>query len=277
MFTNEQIIAYYDHTDKDYCKKWGQNSLSLGYWDETTRSLGQAIRRMNDVMIQTAQILSSDRVLDAGCGVGGPAVDLVQKTKCNVIGITLSQQQVNVATKYSEKQRVNHLTEFKVMDYCKTSFPDSAFDVVWARESVCHTPVKKDFIKEAYRLLKKGGRLIVVDGFKVRHSMTRKEVDLSKKVMHGFRVWDMDTIEDFVETIRAVGFDEIQVKDITQNVLRSIKHARYISFPGMFLFPLRYWLGSRNQDRLGNAGAAYFLYEAIQRNLFKHQLVLGVK
>jgi ubiquinone/menaquinone biosynthesis C-methylase UbiE len=54
---------------------------------------------------------------------------------------------------------------FHVMDYTQTNFADESFDVVWACESMSSASDKKAFIAEAYRLLKKGGRLIVIDFF----------------------------------------------------------------------------------------------------------------
>ena len=52
------------------------NSLAIhyGYWDEKVRSFPQSLLRMNEVMMEAARIKSTDKVLDAGCGVGGSSI-----------------------------------------------------------------------------------------------------------------------------------------------------------------------------------------------------------
>ena len=120
---------------------------------------------MNEVMMEAANIKSTDKVLDAGCGIGGSSIFLAEKIGCNVTGISLSEKQINKAKELAIKKKVEDKVDFKVMNYCATDFPDESFDIVWGCESICYADDKEQFIKEACRLLKPGGRLVVADGF----------------------------------------------------------------------------------------------------------------
>ncbi len=121
---------------------------------------------MNEVMMIAAGIKPDDTVLDAGCGVGGSSIFLASTLGCRVTGITLSERQVNLAIENAKKtENIDGLVDFKVMNYYATDFPDASFDVIWGCESICYADSKEQFIKEAYRLLKPGGRLVVADGF----------------------------------------------------------------------------------------------------------------
>src|SRR5438105_3477628 len=82
-----------------------------------------------------------------------------------LIGITITPQQVVTARQNAKRFKVEDNVQFEEQNFMKTRFPDRSFDVVWAIESVCYAPEKGDFIKEAYRQLKKGGRLVIADFF----------------------------------------------------------------------------------------------------------------
>lgn len=91
---NQRVVEYYNATKFDYWFGLGldfHNGLHFGYWDDGIKTQFQAIRNLNRVLALKAKIKSSDKVLDAGCGVGGSSVWLAQNYNCNVTGITITQ------------------------------------------------------------------------------------------------------------------------------------------------------------------------------------------
>src|SRR5258706_10260787 len=102
LLTNYQqaIVDYYRDTENAYKDSWDlDNSLSIhyGYWDKKVRSFPGSLLRMNEVMTEAVEIKRSDKVLDAGCGVGGATIFLAEIARCNVTGISLSERQVEQA------------------------------------------------------------------------------------------------------------------------------------------------------------------------------------
>src|SRR5687768_12088387 len=98
---HEKIVQYYDESEDAYKDSWDlNNSLAIhyGYWDDKVKSFSQSLIRMSEVMMETARIKSSDRVLDAGCGVGGSSIFLASTAGCRVTGITLSERQAELAS-----------------------------------------------------------------------------------------------------------------------------------------------------------------------------------
>ena len=103
---HQNIIDYYKATENAYKDSWDlDNSLAIhyGYWDDQVRSFPQSLQRMNQVMQETALITSADRVLDAGCGVGGSSLYLAREVGCTVTGISLSENQVKKARNFSKE------------------------------------------------------------------------------------------------------------------------------------------------------------------------------
>ena len=158
---HKRIVEYYNSTEHAYRDSWDlDNSLAIhyGYWDEKVTSFPGSLLRMNEVMAAKAGITSNDKVLDAGCGVGGSSIYLASTIDCKVTGITLSERQRQHASDNAMKKNVTGQVNFEVMDYCNTSFDSESFDVVWGCESICYADSKEKFVKEAFRLLKPGGR-----------------------------------------------------------------------------------------------------------------------
>lgn len=69
-----------------------------------SKSFPESLLRMNEVMIETAGIKPTDKVLDAGCGVGGSSIFMASVLGCNVTGITLSKRQVQQANENAAKR-----------------------------------------------------------------------------------------------------------------------------------------------------------------------------
>src|SRR5882724_12017722 len=94
---HQKIEEYYNSTENAYKDSWDlDNSLAIhyGYWDNKVNSFSQSLQRMNEVMMEAAGITSDDRVLDAGCGVGGSSIFLASRLSCKVTGISLSERQI---------------------------------------------------------------------------------------------------------------------------------------------------------------------------------------
>jgi sterol 24-C-methyltransferase len=78
------------------------------------------------------------KVLDVGCGVGGPAREMVKFTGAHVTGLNNNDYQIDRATHYAHKQGLSDKMAFVKGDFMQMSFPDNSFDVVYAIEATVH-------------------------------------------------------------------------------------------------------------------------------------------
>ena len=102
----------------------------------------------------------------------------------------------------------------------QTDFSDNSFDVVWAIESVCYADDKKDFLKEAYRVLKIGGKLVVADGF-LKRKVKNSEQHIYKEFLEGFILPNLALMNDFENSMKEVGFSNIKLWDKTKETEKS--------------------------------------------------------
>src|SRR5712691_12709762 len=126
-----RIRAYYDQTWLDYRMLWlnPQNrAIHFVYGEKHTRSHAQSLLAMNRVLASHLGIRSGQRILDAGCGVGGSAIWLAKTYDVEVVGITPVAGQVARAQHYAQEQGVADQVSFEQQDYTQTAFPDASFD-----------------------------------------------------------------------------------------------------------------------------------------------------
>jgi cyclopropane fatty-acyl-phospholipid synthase-like methyltransferase len=271
-----RIRDYYDETWLDYRMLWlnSQNrAIHFGYWEKHTRSHAQSLLAMNRVLASHLGIRSGQRILDAGCGVGGSAIWLAKTYDVEVLGITPVASQVDRAHRFAQEQGVADRVSFEQQDYTHTVFPDASFDVVWAMESLCHAPEKRLVLAEARRLLRPGGRLGMVEYMRTRRPHAAAGEALLHSWLSGWAIPDLATAAEWLEWTQDVGLHNVQLVDITPNVRPSLRRLYWLAvLTWPVAFPL-HALGLRSEMQHGNMRGAFDQYRALRRGLWSYALL----
>lgn len=280
----QEIINYYHHGEVTYRDVWDlETSMAIhfGYWDKGIWTLRQSLQRFNEVLYQQARISKQDKVLDAGCGVGGSSIYLAKQCGCQVTGISLSERQVQSAIQNSRQHQVADKTQFIVADYTQTPFEAESFDVIWALESICYAENKADFIQEAFRLLKKGGRLIVADGFKTKNNAayTAEELAILQKWYKGWALKDLETTTNFQQYAHEIGFTNTIVTDVTQPIFPSARRLYYLAKAAQIVGWIKKTIGQPygNRYTIGNGIGADHQYRALKQGLWQYAIFYAEK
>ncbi len=280
--TPSNIKEYYVSCENAYRDFWDlehSGSMCLGFWKKGTKNLREALAYQNEVMADKVGITGHDRVLDAGCGVGGSAVFLAKRVGCKVTGITLVEDQVQKATAYASRNAVNQLVDFQRQDYTNTNFPDASFDVVWGVESICYAEPKTAFIDEAFRLLKPGGRLIIAENLATKEEMTPSE--RSDLYDNGFKlcmVNSLDTADQYRSNLSAAGFEQVSIDDVTELIRPSINRLHLGYYPATAYNKVKNLLGRNfSPVQLGNTKMLYYLHKSLKQKLWEYGLIYAQK
>lgn len=277
--TAADLEAYYDNTRFDYRFIWngrGTRAIHFGYYDKHAVRHHAALENMNRVMADLAQIRPGDRVLDAGCGWGSASFWLARHRQARTTGISLVKAQVE-ACRHVARRHPAGLTDFVVADYCATPFPDQTFDVVWACESLCHAAIKADFYREAFRVLKPGGRLVLAEYIRAERPESPAREALLRAWLHPWAIPDIDTPAEHRAQALAAGFSTFDLRDVTANVRPSLRNLHTLSRQWLPLGRALHALRMLCSVRLNNAQAAVCQYEALQEGLWWYGMALAAK
>jgi tocopherol O-methyltransferase len=276
----EAIVGYYDETWLDYRILWlNKDNLAVhfGYTDDSTRSHTDALKNMNRVLADRVQIQPGERVLDAGCGVGGSSLWLATERGAEVVGITLAARQAAMARSNALRRGVTDRVQFQVADFTATPFPDASFDVVWAVESMCHAPRKAAFYREAARLLRPGGRVVVADFVRAARPLDSTGERLLHEWLDGWAVPDIDTPGEHLEHLASAGFAEPRLDDVTTHTrpsLRRLYRMAYWTYPLALLGRVT---GVRSDVQHGNVIASIRQYQALHRDAWFYSILSATK
>ncbi|MGR1083794.1 class I SAM-dependent methyltransferase [Olegusella massiliensis] len=154
-------------------------------------------------MLAELEIDPFDNVLDVGCGTG-PVIELLAKKypEKHFVGLDITPAMIEVA---QSKGLSN--AEFLVGDAENLPFGDESFDAVLCSNSFHHYPNPGAFLREAYRVLRSGGKLILRDYTSndvVVWLMNTFEMPLARLAGHGdVRILKM---KEYRELVEAAGF-----------------------------------------------------------------------
>jgi tocopherol O-methyltransferase len=223
----EDVIRYYERFWSKSELWWETDKtlgIHLGYYDKGIHSHTDAVLYMNEIAWRLLNLKSETpgKILDAGCGVGGTSIYLAQKyPQMFFTGITIVPTHVVMAERFAKKRNVTANTRFLEQSYCQTTFPDNSYDGIIALESVIYAHKDEDLIKELYRVLKPGGRIAIIDGFRTDKPIPRSLNKIYKIWLDGRALINVEPVNEFAACMKQKGFRDVMVSDISSHVISS--------------------------------------------------------
>jgi len=151
------VNGYYDGATELYEYGWAKSfHFSRFYKGEAFDS---SLARHEHYLSAQMSLRPGMKVLDVGCGVGGPAREIARFSDVNITGLNNNEFQVMRARKYTKKAGLEGQVNFVKGDFMNLveQFGENSFDAVYAIEATCHAPSWEGVYDQIRRVLKPGG------------------------------------------------------------------------------------------------------------------------
>jgi ubiquinone/menaquinone biosynthesis C-methylase UbiE len=180
----------------------GSYFANYGYWDPDTKTAKQSCENLMDRLLAYIP-RKTGRILEVACGLGATTRHMLRFFPAEAItAIDLTPKNLEVARGNAPG------VEFIHMDATRLDFRDATFDHVISVEAAFHFATRERFLREARRVLKPGGRIVLAD---VLHD---KWADSVSRMLHPEN--HVRDPQSYRLVLKRCGYEEIVVDDVTE-------------------------------------------------------------
>eukprot|EP01062_Namystynia_karyoxenos_P004822 TRINITY_DN1169_c0_g1_i3.p2 TRINITY_DN1169_c0_g1~~TRINITY_DN1169_c0_g1_i3.p2 ORF type:complete len:373 (+),score=113.57 TRINITY_DN1169_c0_g1_i3:93-1211(+) len=202
--------SFYNLATEFYEYGWG-DSFHFGF-RQAHEPHSMCIHNSQAHVAQKLAVGDMDKVLDLGCGIGGPLRGIVRMTGANITGLTINAFQVQRAREITAglTPYMQARCHYDVQDYLDIrGYPENTYDGAFYMESSLHCENRTKTFAEAFRLLKPGGRLVAMEYVTLPawDAKNPEHHELMTKHTAGNGAARTPTIEEDLAMIRAAGFE----------------------------------------------------------------------
>jgi len=159
--SKRNVAHHYDISEKLYDLFLDKNrQYSCAYFKNENDSLETAQNNKIEHIIKKLNLKPNQKVLDIGSGWGSLAIEIARKSRCEILGVTLSENQLEYSNKKVKELNLENQVRFKLMDYREL---DEKFDRIVSVGMFEHVGRKfyKTYFNTVSRLLNEDGVALI--------------------------------------------------------------------------------------------------------------------
>jgi len=211
-------------------------------WPDGVKTLEESLNVTNDrIRLEIESIVPTHaHIADLGCGVGAGLFYIIPRLQkpAPAFGITISPVQAKLGAQFAKQAGMSDQILFVEGDFTSVPLATETLDAIYSVEAVVHTREPEKYFQEVSRLLRPGGKLILVDDYQATRPLSHNETKWLKAYMDGWYVPGVMTVEQAVTFAEKNNLELIKNDDLTPNLhLRSLPDllARTLHFVGNHL------------------------------------------
>ncbi len=219
-----QVEKYYD--------KWTPHYLQSGYGHIIQAHRPADVTQLLQHIAHNSGIRSGMKILDAGCGICGPAVYFAKQFDISITALTISKVQTEIARKYVADNGLSDKIEVVAGDYHQLAklFPEESFDLVIMLESFGHALNPELVLSGVNKVLKKEGHIYIKDYFakEVTGDAIRKKA--MKRIIANMNKTYTYNLPDLNRTVKILRELDLELQYIVRNKIPLANDDSVLSF-----------------------------------------------
>lgn len=200
--TRDSVRNYYDQNTQLFTAFGSSNrtqNIHRGLWTDGAKTFEEALNTTNEwIRAEIESVAPTDaRIADLGCGVGaGLFYIFPHLTKPQyAVGVTLSPLQARLAGQSARQLNLSSQILFTESDFTCVPLENGSLDAVFSVEAIAHALDPKSYFCEASRLLRTGGRLILIDDYQASRTLLPAEQEWLNAFVNGWHVPGVRTVD----------------------------------------------------------------------------------
>jgi SAM-dependent methyltransferase len=168
--------------------------------------------------ISWLKLTGASRLLDLGCGPGGPLTFLLSRVGCRGSGTDLSAQAIAAGRARAASLRIEELATFHETDLNEPlPFASGSFDAVMSLDVILHLRDRLSVFREVARVLIPTGRFLFIDAGVITGPISDDEIRL--RAVYGYTQFVPAGFNEHM--LELTGFRVIDRGDLTANLLKN--------------------------------------------------------
>lgn len=168
----------------------------------------ESLSRHEYFLSNKLKLCESDLVLDAGCGIMGPARNIHRLSGAKIVGLNINEYQVKRSKFLNEREGFGEKLDCVEGDFTRMDFEDGKFDHVYSIEALCHAPNRLSAYREIFRVLKPGGCFVFYDWLLTPKfdSKNREHQSIKNRIEKGNGLAEMISYDNIENLLKKAGF-----------------------------------------------------------------------
>ncbi len=213
------IVKYYTRRHEQRRDAFDDRPYAnYGYWTRPGLSMADAAEAMAGFVAGAAGLGPQDEVLEVGCGYGACAVRYASAFGAkSIIGIDITPTRIEHGNAYVAEHGLSDVIQLRLGDATKLDFADASFDKLIAVECAFHFDTRRDFLREAGRVLRPGGTLVVTDLIPKRGADLSRYVEVENTLAADIEMYNAKNAYDadvYTAYLRESGFSDVRIDSI---------------------------------------------------------------
>jgi cyclopropane-fatty-acyl-phospholipid synthase len=221
---DRRAVRHHYDAGNDFFKLFLDESMtySCAYWRNGARTLEEAQAAKRELVCTKLGLRAGERLLDVGCGWGSMGIHAATEHGVSVLGVSLSEPQVQLANERAAVAGVADRVEFRVADY--RELDGEAFDAICSIGMVEHVGEERIdlYMKTLYGLLGPGGRLLNHGIAKLQDFDTKDEGPFSERFVFPDGV--PLPLSRILRSMERTGFAPTHVEGIAEDYAKTLDH-----------------------------------------------------